>query len=75
VCVKPLLNAVSRAHERRADSYALKMTENPSAFITAMRRLGQQNLAEESPSKLVQAFFYTHPPIKERVRAAESWVQ
>jgi STE24 endopeptidase len=75
LCVKPMLNAVSRSHERRADSYALKMTENPSAFITAMRRLGRQNLAEDSPSKLVQAFFYTHPPIKERVRAAQSWVQ
>ena len=75
LCVKPLLNAVSRSHERRADSYALKMTENPSAFITAMKRLGQQNLAEESPSKLVQAFFYTHPPIKERLRAAQYWVQ
>ena len=75
LCVRPLLNAVSRSHERRADSYALKMTENPSAFITAMKRLGQQNLAEESPSKLVQAFFYTHPPIKERLRAAQSWGQ
>jgi STE24 endopeptidase len=75
LCVKPLLNAVSRSHERRADSYALRMTENPSAFITAMKRLGQQNLAEDSPSKIVQALFYTHPPIKERVRAAQSWVQ
>jgi STE24 endopeptidase len=73
LCVKPLLNAVSRSHERRADAYALKMTENPQAFITAMKRLGQQNLAEESPSKLVQAFFYTHPPIKERLRAAQNW--
>lgn len=71
LCVKPLLNAVSRSHERRADSYALKMTANPSAFITAMKRLGQQNLAEDSPSKLVQAFFYTHPPIKDRLRAAQ----
>ncbi len=51
------------------------MTGNPSAFITAMRRLGQQNLAEDSPSKLVQAFFYTHPPIKERLQAAECWVR
>src|SRR5687768_11078493 len=75
LCVKPLLNAVSRSHERRADSYALKMTANPSAFITAMKRLGQQNLAEDSPSKLVQVFFYTHPPIKERLRAAQSWGQ
>ena len=73
LCVKPLLNAVSRSHERRADSYALQMTSNPAAFITAMKRLGQQNLAEDSPSKLVQAFFYTHPPIKERLRAAQSW--
>ena len=75
VCVRPLLNALSRSHERRADSYALRMTENPSAFITAMKRLGQQNLAEESPSKLVQAFFYTHPPIKERLREAQYWVR
>ena len=71
--VKPLLNAVSRAHERRADRYALALTKNPSAFVSAMRRLGQQNLAEDNPSRLVQAFFYTHPPIKDRLRAAHDW--
>ena len=75
LCVKPILNAVSRSHERRADSYALRMTENPSAFVSAIRRLGQQNLAEDSPSKLVQALFYTHPPVKERLRAAQVWVR
>ena len=69
--LKPLTNAQSRRHERRADAYALRMTKNPAAFISAMRRLGQQNLAEDDPSRLVQAFFYTHPPIKERVRAAQ----
>jgi STE24 endopeptidase len=73
LAVKPLLNAQSRNHERRADAYALRMTKNPSAFISAMRRLGQQNLAEDHPSRFVQAFFYTHPPIKERLRAAEDW--
>jgi STE24 endopeptidase len=73
LAVKPLMNAQSRNHERRADAYALRMTKNPSAFISAMRRLGQQNLAEDHPSRLVQAFFYTHPPIKERLRAAEDW--
>jgi STE24 endopeptidase len=71
LCVRPLLYAVSRSHERRADAYALRMTKNPPAFISAMRRLGQQNLAEENPSRLVQALFYTHPPIKERLRAAQ----
>ena len=73
LCVRPAFNAISRAHERRADSYALHMTRNPSAFITAMKRLGQQNLAEDDPSPIVQAFFYTHPPIKERLRAAQQW--
>jgi STE24 endopeptidase len=73
LAVKPLMNAVSRSHERRADDYALTLTNNPSAFLSAMRRLGQQNLAEEDPSRLVQAFFYTHPPIKDRLRAARDW--
>jgi STE24 endopeptidase len=71
---KPVLNAVSRSHERRADAYALAMTTNPGAFITAMRRLGQQNLAEDNPSPLVQAFFYTHPPIKQRLKAASDMI-
>ena len=71
LCVRPFANAISRAHERRADSYALRMTNNPAAFITAMKRLGQQNLAEDNPSRLVQMFFYTHPPIRERVRIAQ----
>lgn len=73
LAVKPLMNVVSRSHERRADNYALALTNNPSAFLSAIRRLGQQNLAEENPSRLVQVLFYTHPPIRDRLRAAEDW--
>jgi Zn-dependent protease with chaperone function len=73
LAAKPVMNAISRAHERRADSYALCMTNNPPAFISAMRRLGHQNLAEENPSRLVQALFYTHPPIRERLKVAQDW--
>jgi STE24 endopeptidase len=69
----PLANALSRAHERRADRYALDMTELPDAFISAMKRLSQQNLAEEYPSALVQWLFYSHPPIRARVEAARAW--
>ena len=72
LAVTPLMNAMSRSHERRADTYALTLTDNSSAFLSAMRRLGQQNLAEENPSRLVQAFFCTHPPIKDRLRAARN---
>lgn len=73
ILLTPLANGLSRAHERRADRYALETTGNVAAFVSAMRRLGQQNMAEERPSQLVQWLFYSHPPIRERIRAAEEW--
>jgi STE24 endopeptidase len=69
----PLALALSRQHERRADRFALDLTRNPTAFATAMRRLGAQNLAEERPSRIVQWLFYSHPPLTERLEAAARW--
>ena len=69
----PAAHALSRHYERRADRFALDLTRNPAAFISAMRRLGAQNLAEERPSKLVEWLFYTHPPLPERIAAAEAF--
>ena len=71
----PLANAFSRAHERRADRYALRMTNNVSAFVSAMKRLAAQNLAEEEPSRLVEILFYSHPPTGARIAAAHAWAQ
>ena len=73
VMAKPLVNALSRGTERRADRFALGLTEQPQAFITAMRRLGTQNLAEQRPSRLSLWFFHTHPPIEERIEAAKEF--
>jgi STE24 endopeptidase len=69
----PLAHAMSRAYERSADRFALNLTRNPDAFISAMRRLGNQNLAEEHPSKIVQWLFYSHPPMRERIAAAQAF--
>lgn len=69
----PIANAISRAQERRADRFALTLTGNPGAFVTAMRRLGHQNMAEERPSALARWLFYSHPPLRERIAAAEAW--
>jgi STE24 endopeptidase len=69
----PAAHAMSRAYERSADRFALELTRNPGAFVSAMRRLGAQNLAEEHPSKLIQWLFYSHPPIRERIAAAEAF--
>jgi STE24 endopeptidase len=69
----PVVNAMSRAQERAADRYALQTTRNVDAFVTAMKRLSQQNLAEEYPSQLVRWLFYSHPPIRERIEAARAF--
>jgi STE24 endopeptidase len=69
----PVLNGISRAQERAADRYALRTTRNVDAFVTAMKRLSQQNLAEEYPSALVRFLFYSHPPIRERIDAARAF--
>ena len=69
----PAAHAMSRAYERSADRFALDLTNNPGAFISAMRRLGAQNLAEDQPSKIIQWLFYSHPPIRERIAAAQAF--
>jgi STE24 endopeptidase len=71
--VMPIANAISRAQERAADRYALTATRNVDAFVTAMKRLSQQNLAEEHPPAIVRWLFYSHPPIRERIDAARAF--
>jgi STE24 endopeptidase len=73
VMATPVVNGLSRWNERRADRYALTLTRQPAAFISAMKRLGTQNLAEEHPSTAVLWLFHTHPPIDQRIDAARSF--
>jgi STE24 endopeptidase len=69
----PALNALSRRNERRADQYALALTRLPEAFISVMRRLGAQNLAEDRPSRAAVWLFHTHPSIEERIENARRY--
>jgi STE24 endopeptidase len=73
VVTLPVVNAMSRSHERRADRFALELTRNPEAFISAMRRLGVQNLADQRPSRFTTWLFDSHPPLSERIEAARRW--
>ena len=68
----PVRNVMSRRHERRADQYALELTKNPAALVSSLRRFGEQTLAEERPSRLVEWLFYTHPPMADRLSAARA---
>ena len=72
--VGPLLNALIRNMvERPADDYALRLTGNRSAFISAMEKLGRMNLSNPHPSALVKYLLYDHPPLHERIEMARRY--
>ncbi len=67
----PLSNAYSRWRERLADEYALNLTRKPQAFVDAMTRLANQNLAEADPEPWLVWLLYSHPPLQERISRAQ----
>ena len=69
----PAVHAYSRRNERAADDYALRLTGRADAFVSAMRRLAAQNLADERPSRLALLLFHSHPPISERLERARAF--
>lgn len=70
----PLMNAFSRARENAADKYALDVTGKAPAFISAMKKLANQNLADPNPPAWVVWLLYTHPPISQRVKRGEAFL-
>lgn len=67
----PLTNGYSRLVERQADDYALTSTHMPDAFISAMTRLANQNLAELNPNPIIEFLLYDHPAIGKRLQHGE----
>lgn len=67
----PLQNALSRAFEWEADRFAVTATHAPAVFASALRRLGELNLADPSPPRWVEWLFYDHPPIAQRILSAD----
>src|SRR3954454_2144336 len=66
-------NALSRQVERRADDYALQLTDDPDAFIGLSRSLAVTNLADPSTPRIFQILLGTHPSTLERIAAALQW--
>ena len=69
----PLTNGYSRRVEHLADVYALETTRMPEAFISAMTRLANQNLAELEPHPIVEFLLYSHPAIGRRLAFAQRY--
>ena len=63
----PLGAAVSRKYERDADRFALGLIGTTRFLAEALKRLAKENLANLHPHPAYVAFYYSHPPLAERV--------
>jgi STE24 endopeptidase len=68
----PLSAWLSRRHERQADDFACRITGKPEALATALVKLSAENLANLHPHPFYAAFYYSHPPVVERVSMLRS---
>jgi STE24 endopeptidase len=73
IITMPVGPAFSRQMERQADKFALDMTYNKEAFISAMDKLAYINLADPNPSPIIEFLLYDHPPISKRIKFAEEY--
>lgn len=68
----PLGSWLSRRHEWEADRFARELTGAPEAMATALIKLSGENLSNLHPHPLYARFYYSHPPVVERVRRLRS---
>ncbi len=66
---------LSRAVERAADSFALRLTGEPEPFVAFERRIVRQNLADPAPPRWLTALLSSHPPTIERIGAAVTFAR
>jgi STE24 endopeptidase len=66
-------NVLSRRVEASADSFSLRLTRDPPAFIDLERRLSLTNVADPDPPKVFQVLFGTHPTTVERIGMGVAW--
>jgi STE24 endopeptidase len=60
-------NVLSRQVEARADAFALRLTNEPAAFVDFERRITRRNVSDPDPPALLHALFGTHPTTVERI--------
>lgn len=73
--LSPITANYGRRIETEADGYALELTDDPAAFINAMARLTDQNLAEAEPNRWVELLLYDHPSYRSRLAYARKYAE
>lgn len=65
--LEPIGAGITRRYEREADKIAVELTGTPEHMINALKRLAKDNLANLHPHPLYAWFYYSHPPLVERI--------
>jgi STE24 endopeptidase len=60
-------NVLSREVEASADSFSLRLTDDPGAFVQFERKLALHNISDPDPPRVWQLLFGTHPTTLERI--------
>ncbi len=64
----PIMSFFSRKHEDEADRFAIELTSDAQSLATSLIKLSKDNLSNLHPHPLYAKFYYSHPPIVERIR-------
>jgi len=59
---------ISRKFEREADDFVFAITGTTVPLIKALKRLAKDNLANLHPHPFYAWFYYSHPPLTERIQ-------
>ncbi|MBI5250150.1 MAG: M48 family metallopeptidase [Desulfomonile tiedjei] len=70
--LRPLAAWVSRRFERSADEFAADLLGNPQPLTTALKKLASYNLSNLNPHPFYVWFYYSHPPLRQRLEHLES---
>lgn len=64
----PFFSAFSRRNEHEADRFAIDLTGRPDDLASALVKLSRENLSNLHPHPFYAKFYYSHPPVVERIR-------
>ena len=67
ILITPVVSAAQRRFEREADTCVFSLTGRTSPLMSALKRLARDNLANLHPHPLYARFYYSHPPLTERI--------
>ena len=67
----PVQNGISRLVETRADVDALRVTDDPAAFVALQQQLARRSAADLTPPAWSHVWFGSHPTTMTRIAVAE----